>query len=81
MPAFFRHFLLKKTLPLNFLDNRDFLKEEEEEEDIFPLNECGITETLSMIGILERISISIFKDNNSTSVNALLPSTSIWTSA
>src|SRR5215212_3539898 len=34
-----------------------------------------------MVGILERTSISIFKDNNSISVNGLLPSTSICTSA
>src|SRR5206468_593946 len=45
------------------------------------LNECGTTETLSMVRILERTSISICNDNNSTSVNGLLPSTSIWTSA
>jgi hypothetical protein len=73
------YLLLLKKMPLllNFLGSGDFLNE----DDGFVPNECGITETLSMVGILERIPISIFNDNNSTSVNGLLPSTSIWTSA
>ena len=68
-------------LLLNFLDIGDFMNEDDNDDDGFFTNECGTTETLCMVGILERISMSILNDNNSTSINGLVPSTSIWTSA
>ena len=68
-------------LLLNFLGSGDFLNEDDNDDDGFVPNECGITETLSMVGILERIPISIFNDNNSTSFTGFLRSTYIWTSA
>jgi hypothetical protein len=67
-------------LLLNFLGMGDFMNEDDN-DDGFVLNVCGTTETLSMVGILERISASIFNDNNSTSTKGFVPSTSIWTSA
>ena len=52
MPAFFRHFLLKNMLPLNFLDNRDFPDDVEDDEEEFTQPISTITALYALYNIL-----------------------------